>query len=476
MVSFEADWAASHPTHPLTQSDMGAKPNFKVVWSEGMHLAQHHFQAQSTYLEASSAFAASSLFFRPYGFTRLRLDQEAIREGTVSVLEAWGVMPDGLAFEFPQGDPLPPAREAESAGDPGGGPVTVHLAIPAWRADRANCEPTGEGGPPTASAFRFLAQSVMVSDEITGLDQREVILARKNFRLVFQNEITDDLVTLSMAQLRRGPGGHLEYVDDFVPSSLHIGAGSRLPAILKGLVEMLRSKAQTLAQRRAMVGDDLSDLSSEEVLSYWMSHAIHSGLAGLSHLATLTRCHPEDLYREMARLAGSLSTFSTDFGATELPSYDHENLTDCFTRMDARIRRLLQVMVPEGFILVPLGVQGPNVRAALLKDARVFRKSEWVLRVSGKGRDSEVLKNVPALAKVCSAEDILRLVEDANPGLPLEHIAQLPSSIPRRLGSHYFRMIQSGPCWQLIQGRSSIGIYVPDLLADAELELVVLQK
>ncbi len=441
-----------------------------------MHLAQHHFQAQSRYWEASYAFAFSNLFFRPYGFTRLKLDQQAIREGTVSLSEAWGVMPDGLAFEIPQGDPPPPAREVQGLEEAEGGTLTLSLAIPSWRPDRANCQVEGQGVSGEGPGHRFFAETVTVSDEITGMDQKNLVLARKNFRLVFQDEPNEDLVMLPMAQVRRGPSGHVEYVEDFVPCSLHIGAGARLPGMLDGLVEMLGSKARTLAQRRAMVGDDLSDLSSEEVLSYWMSHAIHSGLAGLGHLVALNRCHPEELYREMGRLAGSLSTFSTELGAADLPPYDHDDPTACFTAMDARIRKLLQVMVSEGFILVPLGARGPNVRAAHLEDARVFRKAEWVLRVSGKARDAELLKSVPSLVKVCSEEDIVRLVEDANPGLPVEHIAQLPSSIPRRLGSHYFRLAQTGPCWQLINARSSVGVYLPDVLSEADVEIIVLQQ
>ena len=36
----------------------------KVVWSEGMHLAPHHFQLQSRYFEDSIRFALASLFGR----------------------------------------------------------------------------------------------------------------------------------------------------------------------------------------------------------------------------------------------------------------------------------------------------------------------------------------------------------------------------------------------------------------------------
>ncbi len=453
---------------------MGVRPYSRVVWSEGMHLAQHHFQAQSRYMEASAAFALSRLSFRPYGFIRLSLDEEAIREGTIALSEARGVMPDGLGFEFPQGDPLPPPLEAEEGGDTGGGPATVFLAIPAFQAGRPNCRQPSDGGG-SDPELRYRAESVVVQDEVDGEDQRKLLVACKNFRLLYEADLTDATVALPLARIQRGPSGHFEYVHDFIPPSLHVGAARRLSGILGGLVEMLRSKGEVMAQRRAMVGDDLADLSSEEVLSYWMSHSIHSGLAALNHLLALPRCHPEDLFREMARLAGSLSTFSTEFDPGDLPAYDHDNLTECFALLDARVRKLLEVMVPESFISVHLTRAQANVFSAPLEDSRVFRKAEWVIQVSSKTGGSDLLRNVPTLVKVCSAEDILRLVEDANPGLPLEYVPSPPSSIPRRLGAHYFRVTQTGPCWQLIQARSSVGIYVPDVLSDARIELIVVQ-
>ena len=65
-----------------------------VVWSEGMHLAQHHFQTQGRYFEDLAAFTLSSLFYRGYGFAGLELDAEALLNGTVSISHARGVMPE----------------------------------------------------------------------------------------------------------------------------------------------------------------------------------------------------------------------------------------------------------------------------------------------------------------------------------------------------------------------------------------------
>src|SRR5829696_6840949 len=83
----------------------------RVVWSEGMHLAQHHFQAQSRYVEDSIHFALSQLFYMAYGLAGAELDAEALRNGTVALVHARGVMPDGLAFNIPQSDPPPAPLE-----------------------------------------------------------------------------------------------------------------------------------------------------------------------------------------------------------------------------------------------------------------------------------------------------------------------------------------------------------------------------
>ena len=39
----------------------------RVVWQEGMHLSQHHFQAQNRYVEELVRFFASSLHTEGFG-------------------------------------------------------------------------------------------------------------------------------------------------------------------------------------------------------------------------------------------------------------------------------------------------------------------------------------------------------------------------------------------------------------------------
>src|SRR3954468_18816948 len=111
----------------------------RVVWSEGMYLGPHHFQLQSRYFEDSIWFATSSLWFEPWGFSGCALDHEALRNGTVSLLHARGVFHDGLAFNMPEGDPLPQARSIGDAFPSDRDSLTAFLTVPERRPNGLNC-------------------------------------------------------------------------------------------------------------------------------------------------------------------------------------------------------------------------------------------------------------------------------------------------------------------------------------------------
>jgi len=117
----------------------------RVVWNEGMHLAQHHFQAQSRYFEDAIQFALSNLFFAPYGLAGCELDHEAIRNDTISLLHARGILPDGLSFDIPGSDGPPESLEVRELFSPTQESHLVLLTIPAYQPGRSNFALNGDG-------------------------------------------------------------------------------------------------------------------------------------------------------------------------------------------------------------------------------------------------------------------------------------------------------------------------------------------
>jgi hypothetical protein len=65
----------------------------RVLWSKGVLLNPQHLQMQDRYLEELLAFRLDALTFRPWGFSRLELDREALAGGVLVVNSAAGLMP-----------------------------------------------------------------------------------------------------------------------------------------------------------------------------------------------------------------------------------------------------------------------------------------------------------------------------------------------------------------------------------------------
>jgi hypothetical protein len=217
----------------------------KLVWSEGMYLGPHHFQAQARYFEDSMHFLASALSFAPYGLIGCGLDDEALRNGTVSVLHARGIFPDGLVFYMPESDPLPEARPIADAFSPIASSLTIYLGISRYDADAPNF--SGVDGVRTDA--RFVSETQNIADETTGSGDKRVQIARKNIRLFLESEVTAGTVAMPIGRVLRDGSGEFVYDSGFIPPTLQISGSARLMSILERLIEILEEKHQVLAPK-----------------------------------------------------------------------------------------------------------------------------------------------------------------------------------------------------------------------------------
>jgi len=436
----------------------------RVVWSEGMHLAQHHFQAQTRYFEDLTSFAVRSLFFEPWGLTACELDAEALLNGTVAVTHASGILPDGLVFSFPD-EPAPAALDIQELFSPTQEAQLVYLAIPEYRPGAANAGAEG----------RFSAETVRVPDEVSGEDPRPVSVARKNFRLLLEDAPRDGLTALALARVRRDGSGHFIYDPDYVPPCLRIGASARLLALAARLVQVLEARADGLrAEREATPSGAGVGYASREVSAFWLSHALHSSIPALRGLVEARSAHSEQLYTELARLAGALCTFALGSHPRTLPLYDHRDLGGCFPALERHILQHLEVVLPTGGLTIPMRRMDEFYFAAAVQDARCFQNASWFLGVRGQVPAALLAERVPQLVKLCSARYIQRLVREARPALQLAPVSSAPAAISPRFDTQYFAIRTDGPCWKLMSDSHDIGAYVPAAIPGAELDVCVL--
>ncbi len=441
----------------------------RLVWSEGMYLGPHHFQAQGRYFEDSVRFAAEHLWSDAYGFVGLQIDADSLRNGTVAVNNARGIFADGLPFEMPQCDPLPPVREIGDFFPPSRSSITVFLAIPSLVPDGQNCATPEEAN---ASA-RYVGSMQTLADENTGRDEKQICLGRKNFRLLFDSESAEGMETLPIARVIRDGAARYMLDEIFIPPALRATASERLVFLVHRIIEILDEKSATLRGQEAG-GRFQAGMSATDVASFWFLHTINSSASTLRHLLRSKRAHPEELFCELSRLAGALCTFGFEVHPRDLPKYDHLNLDKCFYALDDHIRRHLEIIVPSQTIAVPLRALDRYFYEGDLVDQRCLNRSRWVLGVRSSASDADVITKTPHIVKLCSAKFIPELVKRAMPGMQLMHMPVPPSAISAKVEYQYFSVTRAGGCWEHIVQTRQVGVYVPGELPNVELELLVI--
>lgn len=439
----------------------------RVVWSEGMHLGPHHFQIQSRYFEDAIHFVARHAWFEPWGFISYKLDEHAILNGNVALSYAHGIFKDGLAFVIPECDEkISQLNITENL--PGDRSVLVLLAVPKRKDNAQNCDLEGNH-----NHCRYWVKAKDFADVNNGRDRQLVNVAEKNIAIITERDLDGSMSAIPLARITRNSEGRPSYDPCFVPPCTNISASSWLMTLLAELIGLFDAKRQALLSPVAD-GNFRSGLSQREVAKFWFLHTINDALSQLRHLYTSKKGHPEELFRELSRIAGALCTFNLQSDPSTLPAYDHEDLGSGFFALGDHIRKHLEILLPSNAIPVPIRRVAPHIYVGKVDDQRCFGRTRWVLGMGSSAGEAAVLANAPDLIKICSAEFVEERVNRALPGLALIHLQTPPSAVSPRLDLQYFSISKSGRCWDHIVTTRAIGIYVPDELANPVLELQVI--
>lgn len=460
-----------------------------------MHLSAHHFQAQRRHHEDLVARTLDSLLPFGWGLADAALDKEALRNGTLTLLQARGILPDGTSVDLPDSDPLPAPSLLADRFSPTQDAHTVHLAIAAWRADQPNVYDPVRSSPAAEQAARFAITSRVVSDETVGGDPLEVRFATRRMRLLLDHELTDGLVSLPVARVRRNREGRFVVDDDFIPPIVRIGASASLMELLRRVVAMIEEKGRSIAasiSHAPLAGVGAAGYAGNELATRWLLHTLKAAEAPLRHMLLTRLVHPERLFLEMSRLASALCTFSISVQPRDLPTYDHANPGPSFLGLEYRLREQLNVVVSAQAVVVPLttstgvrhiGLQadsgaafvGTPLHIGAIPDARCYEPgARWFLGISAPIERHELIDRTHRLVKICASKFVLALVQRAVNGLPLEHVPTPPAALAPRHELTYFELTLDGPCALSLRESKEIGVYLPDAIPSPYVEAIVL--
>ena len=438
----------------------------RPLWAQGIFMTPQHFQQQAMWDRFADERIARLAWPDPWGVRRVEVDTHALAIDRLQLTALDVRLPDGTLIDTQTADLLPAAR---SLGDvPTQTETVIVLAgLPLLDAQGGNCI---EAGQKPARPRRLMREYLQVSD-LNGEGREEISVERHVLALLFDFEEHGDYVTCPVARLVRNTQGRFEVDAAFVPPCLFLSASARLVERMKRLSDILSAKSASLAVRRRERSDQIADFAVADVALFWLLHSVNSSWPELARLSAAPDQHPERLYAVLARLAGSLLTFSTTETLNAIPQYNHADPEAAFSALEDLIRTLIDTVVPSRVVPIALERIKPTLWAGKIHDERLVEGAAYYLSVQSALPAHALLQQFPRLCKAGAPDEVEQIINSALTGIPLRASARLPAAIPVRLENQYFALDRSPPAFDRMLNARTCQFYVPASIPDVSLEL-----
>ncbi|MCY1412334.1 type VI secretion protein [compost metagenome] len=378
-------------------------------------------------------------------------------------------MPDGTLVDTDHVDRLPLGLELSRLLSGETQAATLLLALPLEQANGNNCLfDADKADRPTRYRQDWRQVQDIYADEVQSVGVLEHVLS-----LRFDHDENGDYLTCPIARLVRDGQGAWSLDPDYVPPLLSFAAHPGLLTQLDNLLTQLSSKRQRLMGMRRESNQRMADFAVADVSLFWLLNALNTYQPVLADLKAWPARHPEQVYLELTKLAGSLLTFSLEHDVEQIPPYRHEHLESVFPPLLRMISTLLEASLPSRVIALTLEQSAANRWQVRLDDARLREpdSADFYLSVRCRLPAVQLQSQFPQLCKIGTPDEVDQLVNAALDGVPLQSLSHVPAAIPLRLENQYFALDLNHGKGQAIRDQGICALYVPSTLAEVKLEL-----
>ncbi|WP_296269922.1 type VI secretion system baseplate subunit TssK [uncultured Enterobacter sp.] len=437
---------------------------YRPLWNEGALLSPQQFQQQSEWEAFRSAGIAALSSPFAWGVERVEFDERLLSSGLLQVtrLRLW--LPDGTLVDTTVSDLPPEPRELGTAQSKD--VVTVAIALPLMQLGLNNVlqESVMADRP-----LRYREEWVNVQDAF-GSEEESVAVARFNLAIRFEHEDNASWQCCPVARMIRD-GQEWRQDPTFIPPMAVFSASPTLRERLVLLNRQLRSRRQRLMSMRRESNERLADFAVADVSLFWLLNALNSHARVLTEFERFPARHPEQVWAELARLAGSMLTFSLDSDLDAIPGYDHAEPEKTFPPLFELITSLLEASLPSRVIALDMSRPDEQTWKASLHDIRLREEADLYLSVRSDFPAWQVAEKFPALCKAGSPDDVNAISRVALKGIPLIAVNRVPAALPVRMENQYFALdMESAAALDMLE-QGVCMFYVPALLGRLELEL-----
>lgn len=435
----------------------------RPLWARGQMVSPQHFQQQA----ATAAWAVDSVArmgtLNPWGIAQVAFDSALLKQGRLKATHLNVRFADGTFIDTDNADALPPVMMLPSVSE-----LTVVLALPLEHENGSNClQPDEKAERPVR--WRLAWRQVR---NCFGDDTRQIAVMQPELTLRDVQNDNGNYQTVAVARLHRDTQGKWSQDDTFIPPLLSVQASLWLNEQLIQLTEQLQNRLKRLMAMRRESNERMADFAVADVSLFWLLNALNSAEPVLGHFQRHPQVHPERLYQVLAGLAGSLLTFSLEHTTADIPAYDHERLTETFPPLFALLEVLLEASLPSRVVAIELEHDDRRKRwHARLHDARLREGTDFYLSVRSSLPVAQLLERFRTQCKTGCPDEVDRVVNSSEPGIPLKAMTHVPAAIPLRLENQYFTLDMHHPAATDMLTEGHCVFYIPGGMGEPELEL-----
>ncbi|WP_420234471.1 type VI secretion system baseplate subunit TssK [Pseudomonas sp. ABY48] len=441
----------------------------RPLWTSGTLLSAQQFQQQARWEAWTNEQVANLTLAHPWGVRAVEFDPDALRLGKLKASRLSVRMPDGTLLDSERVDRLPPGVELSRLMTDDVREALVLLALPLEQANGNNClMQEGRADRPTRYRQDWRPVQDLYADEVQSIGVLEHMLT-----LRLDTDDNGDYLVCPVARLKREGQGRWNLDPAYVPPLLSFAAHPGLLAQLDNLLTQLSAKRQRLMGMRRESNQRMADFAVADVSLFWLLSALNTYEPVLADVKSFPQRHPEQVYLELIKLAGSLLTFSLEHDIDKIPAYRHEALETVFPPLMRCIATLLEASLPSRVIALALKSISANRWQLSLNDPRLREPdgADFYLSVRCRLPAAQLQDQFPRLCKVGAPDHVDELINAALDGVPLKSLNHVPAAIPLRLENQYFALDLGHPKGQAMLAEGTFAFYVPSTLSQVELEL-----
>ena len=435
----------------------------RPLWGRGQMVSPQHFQQQTASAAWQTECVARMGSAEPWGIVQAIFDAALLKQGKLKASRLCVRFADGMLIDTDNADSLPAVMTL-----PESHTLTVVLALPLEHENGGNClQPEQQAERPVRWRLAWREVRNQYGD-----DSRQIAVMQPELTLRALDDDNGNYQTVPVARLKRDSQGKWLQDEAFIPPLLCVQASPWLTEQLAQLTGQLRSRLTRLMAMRRESNERMADFAVADVSLFWLLNALNSAEPVLGHFVRHPQTHPERLYEALAGLAGSLLTFSLDHTIADIPAYRHGQLTEVFPPLFDLLGVLLEASLPSRVVAIEMEKDERRKRwHARLLDPRLREEADFYLSVRSPLPVAQLLEQFPQQCRAGSPDEVDRVVNGSQAGIPLRAMTHVPAAIPLRLENQYFTLDMTHPAAQAMLAEGSCVFYVPGLLGEPELEL-----